>query len=128
MKVQKKTLFAAGLALALLGGLWMGAELLHGDLDGTGMLLFVIGCDFILRSFSEVLEVENLDERGQFIQLKASRKALELINLSFFVGILVFRFVPFGPNWPDYALIVAIVWGFMTVVETCTFLYYEKHL
>lgn len=128
MKVQNKKLFAAGLALALLGGLWMGAELLHGGLDGTGMLIFVVGCVFILRSFSEVQEVENLDERGQFIQLKASRKALELINLSFFVGILVLCFVPFGPDWPDYALIVSIVWAFMAVVETCTSLYYEKHL
>lgn len=139
MKIYHKQNFLSGLLMLLLGAGNLVLAFKAGRIPGVATwLVLIAGAICIYRSLSSKLSREDkldaLDERNQYVLLKAKSKAFQIVQYGSLVLMALFFLMGAAadPNQAD--LFISMGTGFGAAFSLAffadffTYLYYEKHI
>lgn len=138
MKIYNKNQFIEGIFMVLLGAANLITDMIKQSVDMKGIILttalFLFGFDALYRSLSRKLsresKLEDWDERNQFIELKAKRKAFQItqaICFSLLIGAMVAAKLTGYEGFTGIALGLALAYAISVFTNLFTAIYYEWH-
>ena len=140
MKIYHKQNFLSGLLMLLLGAGNLVLAFKTGRIPGVATwLVLIAGAICIYRSLSSKLSREDkldaLDERNQYVLLKAKSKAFQIVqygSLALMALFFLMGAAAADPNQTDLFISMAMGFGaafsLAFFADFFTYLYYEKHI
>ncbi len=138
MKIYNKNQFIEGIFMVILGTANLITDIIKHSVDMKGIILttalFLFGFDAICRSLSGKLSgesmLEDLDERNQFIELKAKSKSFQItqaICFALLIGAMVAAKLTGYEGFVGIALGLVFAYAISMFTHLFVFIYYEQH-
>ncbi len=138
MKIYNKNQFIEGIFMVILGTANLITDIVKHSVDMKGIILttalFLFGFDAICRSLSRKLSresiLEDLDERNQFIELKAKSKSFQItqaVCFALLIGAMVAAKLTGYEGFVGIALGLVFAYAISIFTHLFVFIYYEQH-